>query len=326
MRSNGPGLLLFATFATVIGSRGFSLACSRRSRSWPCFASRPVWQISLLCISLAIFGGLSFSRPASAGIGGYRVERLQVWSYEHRVRMRVSLYIQAGRGPFPLAIISHGTSSNAQERAAQDLSPYAGVAEWFVSRGYIVAVPQRPGHGATGGEWVEGYGDCSDPRYFEAGIAAAHEIAAVRAALAMRPDVSRRGVLLVGHSAGAWASLALASEAGKGISAVINFAGGLGGRSYDIAHRICAPERLIEAAARYGASTRVPTLWIYGNNDTYFDPMISKAMADAFVRAGGRASYRLLLQGNGEGHFILLDPASTSKWSPVVTEFLRHVH
>ena len=44
------------------------------------------------------------------------------------------------------------------------------------------------------------------------------------------------------------------------------FSGGRGGRSYGIAGRNCAPERLIAAAAAF-ARVHVPTLWLYAVND-----------------------------------------------------------
>lgn len=252
-------------------------------------------------------------------------ERIFVWSAGHAIRMPVRLYIPAGRGPFKLAIINHGTSSNAAVRAAQNLDAYAAIGYWFVKRGFIAAVPQRPGHGETGGEWVEDYGPCDHPHYFEAGLAAAREIRAVLDALRQRPDVRRDGVVLVGHSAGGWASLALASLQPTGIVGVINFAGGLGGRSYDIAYRNCAPERLVAAAARYGATTRVPTLWIYATNDTYFTPALVAAMVNAFVSAGGRASLHLLNGGASDGHFLLFGNAPDPKWGQLVNSFLSRL-
>lgn len=72
--------------------------------------------------------------------------------------------------------------------------------------------------------------------------------------------------MLVGHSAGAWGALAAAARYLDSASAVVNFSGGRGGRSYGIAGRNCAPEHLIAAAAAF-ARVHVPTLWLYAVND-----------------------------------------------------------
>jgi dienelactone hydrolase len=275
-----------------------------------------------VAIVAALFVAAGVS-AATAARAGFHSEQTAVWSAEQSVRMQVTLYVPAGRGPFPLAIINHGTSSNAEVRAGQDLAPYARIGRWFAERGYLAAIPQRPGHGETGGVWVEDYGSCQNPHYLEAGLAAAREVRAVLNALLGRHDVRRDRIVLVGHSAGGWASLALAALQPPGLAAVINFAGGLGGRSYDIPHRNCAPERLIAAAGQYGASARVPTLWIYARNDTYFDPALATAMAGAFVRAGGRADLRFIDGDSSDGHFILFDAAAEPKWTPLVERFLR---
>ncbi len=56
-----------------------------------------------------------------------------------------------GAGPFPLAVINHGSTQNALQRAQYRTPEYRALTEWLVAHGYAVAVPQRPGHGKTGG-------------------------------------------------------------------------------------------------------------------------------------------------------------------------------
>jgi dienelactone hydrolase len=70
-----------------------------------------------------------------------------------------------------------------------------------------------------------------------------------------QPFVARERVVLVGQSAGGWASLALAARQPQGVRGVLNFAGGRGSPSPGV---VCAPEAL--AAARFGARTRLPSL------------------------------------------------------------------
>src|SRR5262249_38994073 len=157
---------------------------------------------------------------------------------------------------------------------------------WFVKRGYFVALPVRPGHGHTGGAYLEDQGGCDDADFVRAGRGGATSIEAALLALLARADVRRTGALVVGHSAGGWGALAVASSNPRGVTAIINFAGGRGGRSFDHPNNNCAPERLVEAARQFGATARVPALWIYAENDSYFAPSLARRMADAW-RAGG---------------------------------------
>ena len=61
------------------------------------------------------------------------------------------LFRPPGEGPFPLAIVAHATSQNVLRRAQMPQPEYRALAAWLVTRGFAVLVPERPGHGATGG-------------------------------------------------------------------------------------------------------------------------------------------------------------------------------
>jgi dienelactone hydrolase len=137
--------------------------------------------------------------------------------------------------------------------------------------------------------------------------------------------VRRTGVVVVGQSAGGWAALAFASRAPAGLRAVINFAGGLGGQSYDRPDNNCAPDRLIATAEDFGRTSRVPTLWIYTENDSYFAPRLSKAMAGAFRIAGGKVDYQLLPSFGTDGHFLAESENADTVWGPVVERFLAEL-
>ena len=139
-----------------------------------------------------------------------------------------------------------------------------------------------------------------------------------------QPFVRRDGVVVAGQSAGGWAALAFASREPGNLRAVINFAGGLGGRSYDRPDNNCAPDRLIATAEDFGRTSRAPTLWLYTENDSYFGPRLSKAMADAYRSAGGRVDYRLLPPVGDDGHFMV-ETGSEAVWGPVLDEFLKRV-
>jgi len=260
--------------------------------------------------------------PQSAEQGALRN---QVWllpSGQPGVLMRATVFRPPGAGAFPLMVMNHGSTQNAARRRALPMPAFDALARWFVRHGYAVVVPQRPGHGETGGAYREDQGGCDDPDFARAGAGAADSIAAAVAYMRAQPFVRRNGVIVSGQSAGGWAALAFASHAPGGIGAAINFAGGLGGRSFDRPGNNCAPDRLVAAAAAFGRTSRIPTLWIYTENDSYFPPRLSRAMAEAFRAAGGKADYRLLPPFGAEGHLLAESENAEPVWGPALEQFL----
>jgi dienelactone hydrolase len=248
--------------------------------------------------------------------------QLEIPQPQAGVLMLTSVLLPPGRGPFPLAVVNHGTTESEDARAGYPAPAFPLISSLLLEHGYAVALPQRPGHGATGGPYLESANGCDDAHFAEAGDAAAASIEAAVAYLLREPYVKQQRVLLVGHSAGAWAALALASRNTDQVSAVINFSGGLGGHSYGVADRNCAPDRLVQAAAQFGRTTRIGTLWLYARNDSYFGPALSRRMADAFRAAGGLADYRLLPPVGQDGHELIYSADGARYWGPIVDKFL----
>jgi dienelactone hydrolase len=240
--------------------------------------------------------------------------------------MRTSVFRPLGTGPFPLAVLNHGSTQSETQRARWRAPKFPELTPWFLAHGYVVAVPQRPGHGETGGPYVEDQNGCENADYLTSGKNTADSIAAATNFMTSRRFVRRTGVIVVGQSAGAWGALALASRNPRGLKAVINFAGGRGGRVNNRPNNNCAPERLVNAARRFGRSARVPTLWIYTLNDSYFAPALSQRMAEAYAQAGGRVEYHLLAQFGSDGHELATSRGGEALWAPVVERFLERLH
>jgi dienelactone hydrolase len=181
---------------------------------------------------------------------------------------------------------------------------YRALAAWLVARGYAVLVPERPGHGATGGKYLEDQGGCDEADYAKAGRATADEIAAAMGFLRQQAFIRPEGMILIGHSAGAWGALALAGEDPKDVAAIIAFAPGRGGRANDFPNQVCAPHSLIATAGEFGKGARVPVTWLVAANDSYFSPSLSRQLADAFRNGGGRVDFRVLAAYGSEGHWL----------------------
>jgi dienelactone hydrolase len=251
--------------------------------------------------------------------------RRQLWLIPlpgERLLMHAVLLRPAGPGPFPLAVINHGSSQSSMLRAEFTPSLYEHVSRWFLERGFAVILPVRPGHGETGGPFFEDQGRCEDPDYIKAGIAAADSIHAAIDYLIAQPFIRKSGVIVAGQSAGGWGGLALASRNPPAVRAIINFSGGRGGRVDGLPDNNCSPGRLVAAAGEFGRSARVPTLWLYAENDSFFSPALSKGMADAFQTAGGAAEYHLLPPFMTDGHVFIEDGDAAPLWTPILDRFL----
>jgi dienelactone hydrolase len=214
------------------------------------------------------------------------------------------LFRPPGGGPFPLVVIAHASTQNVLRRAQMPQPEYAALSAWLVARGYAVLVPERPGHGATGGKYLEDQSGCDEANYSRAGHATADSIAAALNYLREQPFIRQGGTVVVGHSAGAWGALALAGSNPKGVSGIIAFAPGRGGRANDFPNQVCAPRTLISAAAEFGHDARLPVIWLVSANDTYFSPELSRQLADAFRSGGGKVDFRVLAAYGGEGHWL----------------------
>jgi len=172
--------------------------------------------------------------------------------------LRVRVFRPPGDGPFPLALINHGSPASGSDRPSMPLPTFGAASNWLLAKGYLVALPLRRGYGQTGGAWAEGYGGCGNPDYYHAGLATAEDIQATLTFFRARREVVRERSLVIGYSAGGCGVLALASMNPEGVRAVINFAGGRGGMQPNVPN--CMPERLVDAAGRYGATARIPSL------------------------------------------------------------------
>ncbi len=233
--------------------------------------------------------------------------------------MRAAVLRPPGAGPFPLAAINHGSGQNAERRAKYAMPVYRLASQRFIERGFAVVLPQRPGHGDTGGPYLEDQGRCESANYGAAGLATADSIQAAVDYMTAQPFVRKRGAVVVGQSAGGWGAIVLASRNPE-LKGVVNFAGGRGGRVDNRPNNSCSADRLVAAAGEFGRTARIPTLWLYAENDSYFAPDLSKRMVRAFVDAGGRAEYHLLPPVGEDGHRLI--ETDEALWTPIVARFL----
>jgi len=248
-------------------------------------------------------------------------EELIVVESRSGVELQTRVYRPRRGGPFPLAVVSHGSPQRSSRRPDMALPRFQPISRWLLDRGYMVVLPLRRGYGETGGVWAESYGSCANPDYYRAGLASAEDIQDTIDSFRERADVQSLRVLLIGQSVGGWGSIAAASKNPAGVFAVVNLAGGRGGGQPNVGN--CAPEQLVEAAGRYGRTSRVPGLWLFASNDKFFAPELSRRMHAAFVKAGGIARYVALPAFGNDGHQMFNSERARSIWQPRVDEFLQ---
>jgi dienelactone hydrolase len=189
----------------------------------------------------------------------------------------VTSFRPRGNGPFPWLVLSHGTATTIEaSRAIGRYRPLSPVKEW-VRRGYAVVVPIRRGYGASGGERLgDSYGSCSRPDFRRAGEGAALDLlATVEWAKAQR-DLDAKHWLLVGQSAGGFASIYTASKRPDGLVAVLAFSPGRGGDPDKRPGEPCASAQLADLYASIAPQIAVPVLWFYAENDQYIGPRVQQ--------------------------------------------------
>ena len=258
--------------------------------------------------------------------------REEIWAIPSPVPMLAYMVRPIGEGPFPLLVMNHGVSLDAKERSFFPVIEFRNAALWFARQGYVVVAPVRPGYGATAieiperglfGLFFSGVGNCSDANFRDAGLAIASIDMWVIDYISAQPFIRRDEVVVVGQSGGGWGAIALASQNPASVRAIIGFAAGRGGHFNGKPNNNCAPDNLVEAAAQFGRTARIPMLWIYAHNDSYFGPELAKRLATAFRSAGGKLEYQILPDFGGDGHFMIDSADAVQIWAPLVSAFLK---
>ncbi|MDX2102435.1 MAG: alpha/beta fold hydrolase [Alphaproteobacteria bacterium] len=279
-----------------------------------------MWAWVGLGLGMLLAGCAAVAEPAS-GRGLEQTLRVAVPGTGAEITVRLCL--PAGAEVPRLVLINHGSTPNADLRQRQQpLACDHPAAAWFLARGYAVAAPLRRGYGAAGGAWAGDFGPCTAPDYRHAGRETARDIRAAINHLVTLPSVQADGVIVLGHSGGGWGALALAAEPPVALGAIINIAGGRGGRAGGRPNVNCQPTALVASAGEFGATARVPSLWVYTANDSFFDLPLAQRMLEAYRGAGGLAEFHALPAFGSDGHQQFFAVEGPAAWGPVVAQFL----
>ena len=220
--------------------------------------------------------------------------------------LEVTVYRPPGDGPFPVLVINHGRASgNAklQPRYRPSLA-----AREFVQRGWVVVVPMRQGFSQSGGSEISA--GCN---VHSNGLQQARSVRRTLDWLGSQPwaDVSRNVVL--GQSHGGLTTLAYGTAPHPGTRLLVNFAGGLRQES-------CTAwqQNLVRAIGDYGAEIKLPSIWFYGDNDSYFPPFVWRGAHERYTQAGGRADLVAFGNFGSDAHSLFGSRAGVPIWLPKV--------
>jgi len=233
------------------------------------------------------------------------------------VTLQVTLFMPYGAGPFPLAVVNHGAAADGHPR---DEPRYRTTfsADYFLSRGYAVVLPMMRGFAGSGGKVVLHRCDLA-----ATGLDNARDIAAVIDAMAGQPKIDTSRIVVAGQSFGGWNTLALGTLGHRGVKGLVNFSGGIREGDCRFSDQDAS---LADGAGIFGARTRVPSIWFYGDNDMIFPESTWRAMYARYTAAGGGRA-ELVAYGNfmDDAHQLLSHAEGFPIWTPKVDAFLARI-
>jgi dienelactone hydrolase len=139
-----------------------------------------------------------------------------------------------------------------------------------------------------------------------------------------QPDLDPKRWLLVGQSAGGFASIYTASKQPAGLNAVLAFSSGRGGNPQTRPGEPCASDQLAALYAEIAQRITVPVLWFYAENDQYIGPRVQKLWFESFRTAGGRGELIVVPPfPHRLGHGVLTSREGAALWSEAVAKFFQ---
>ena len=232
------------------------------------------------------------------------------------------IYKPEGDGPFPAMVMTHGTSRLVADRLKTTADTYyVRQAETFAKLGMAVIFVVRRGFGISDGPYNESFQYPNGTRnYTRAGLEAAKDLGAAIRYFQDKSYVDKSRVVLLGQSTGGHSVTATGSLNFPGVIGVINFAGGRGSSAPDV---VRDEANLIDSYGTYGKTFRVPTLWLYSENDHYFRPALAQQFLAAFQTGGGKVEFIALPPYGEDGHSSFV--GAKANWYNPVLDFLKKI-
>jgi dienelactone hydrolase len=269
---------------------------------------------SILIAAAAMLPGLAIEQELQLD---YRINEHIVLipaGKNHQARLETTVFQPNGPGPFPLIVINHGKDPGHPNLQPRDR--FYHMAHAFVERGYAVMVPMRQGFANSTGSYQDHGCDMTANGY-----AQAEDIQDTLDYARGQKTIDADRIVVAGQSYGGLATMALGTQDLRGVRGLINFAGGLRDDSNGCGWR----SSLVSAFAEYGSQNKVPSLWMYGRNDSLFGPELVARMHDAFEQAGGSAKLVEYAPFKRDSHGMLASRDGEKVWLADTMQFLQKV-
>lgn len=258
------------------------------------------------------FGHNAYVLPALAGSMNEQIVRIPV-DAAGTITLEATIYKPDGNGPFPLVVFNHGKIEG--DPRAQSRSRPLSFAREFVRRGYVVVAPNREGFADSGGAYRQEGCDVE-----KNGVAQADDVKATIAYMSSRGYVDPSRIVVAGTSHGGLTTIAYGMNAQSGVRGLINFSGGL-------RQDACTgwQANLTHAFEQYGETVHVPSLWIYGDNDSVWSANLAKSMYARYVAHGAPAQMVDFGDYKNDAHRLVVDRDGVRVWWPSVEAFLERI-
>jgi dienelactone hydrolase len=221
-------------------------------------------------------------------------------------------------GRLPIALIAHGKPNTQGRMSDQHARDYLMQARDLARRGWLAVIVMRRGFGASDGPQPVPV-SCASKSLIGRFDADADDIGATFAVIGQRVDADPARMIAIGVSAGGAAVVALSARNPMGLLGVVNVSGGLRSES-------CPKEDvLVDAFRAYGSHSKVPILWLYAKNDSFFGPDLVERMRAAFLEGGGDAKLVMFEPEGKDGHQMFATGPGRMKWLPEMDGFLRYL-
>jgi dienelactone hydrolase len=227
--------------------------------------------------------------------------------------LETTIFKPNGNGPFPVVVFNHGKERG--DPRMQSRSRPLPFAREFVRRGYVVVAPNRRGFAQSGGTYAETGCNVADN-----GLMEAQDVATTVAFMTTQPYVDANHIVVAGASHGGLTTMAYGENPQPGVRGLLNFAGGL-------RQEACATwqKDLTHAFATYGDKVRLPSLWFYGDNDSFWSPELVSRMFSAFVQGGAHADLVDFGTYKDNAHRLVGDRDGVAIWWPHTQQFLVQI-
>jgi dienelactone hydrolase len=235
---------------------------------------------------------------------------------EGDIALETTVFKPEGAGPFPMIVFNHGKLPG--DSHAQPRNRPVALAREFVRHGYVVVVPNRRGFAGSGGQYA-GRGCDVEAN----GFAQAQDVTATVEYMSTQSYVDKTHIVVAGTSHGGLTTIAYGARdavSAPGVRGLINFSGGLRQDECEGWQK-----NLVDAFGDYGQNVRLPSLWLYGDNDSVWQGDLSAKMYAAFTAHGARANMVDFGNYKNDAHRLVGDRDGVQVWWPRVKTFLAQI-